>query len=322
MGSAGETCRVHPNYAFAPPGCAPVRIGGHSGSVHLHARFLLSRTPELRPLFQPPTGTSSEILATLQNAAGVVWLDRTNEVFVGDNFVSERLRIASGAVQVRFKRGAKVIVEGPADLQLVSDNEAYLRFGKVTAHVPKEAHGFTVTSPTVAVVDLGTDFGLSASSNSFPEVHVFTGSVEMARPDRPSQQMTEGQAARLKGTRVRKIAPHRESFLFDDGLAQRVEAEQGARYQVWKAAAAKLSSDPAAVVHYTFENEGGGSCLNRGTGSGRIPAGTITGCQWTDGRWPEKRALAFTGKTDRVRFVVPNTFTSMTYMAWLRVDQF
>ena len=34
-----------------------------------------------------------------------------------------------------------------------------------------------------------------------------------------------------------------------------------------------------------------------------------------------KRAVAFASKADRIRFNVPNTLTSLTYMAWLRVDK-
>jgi hypothetical protein len=324
-----ETPASENDIADAPPfyGFASMKLRAWCGSAAMAVLIgaslivFLSRAPGLLPLFRPPTATSTDFLATLKNAAGVTWVGKTNEVFVGDQFAAERLQIASGAVQLDFKRGARVIVEGPAELQLVSDNEAFLHYGKVTAHVPKEAHGFKITSPRLAVIDLGTEFGLSNTSNGVPEVHVFSGAVEMARPEKAPEQMVEGEAARVKGTRVRKMAPQRSGFLFEEGLAARVEEEQTARYQLWKTAAARLSSDPAAVVHYTFENEGGGSCLNRGAASSKAASGAIMGCQWTDGRWPEKRALAFTGKTDRVRFVVPNTFTSMTYMAWLRVDQ-
>jgi hypothetical protein len=288
--------------------------------------IFLNHVPELIPLFQPPATATAEgeVLATLGNAVGVAWIERTNETFVGDTFPAGRLQIAAGAMQLDFKRGAHLVVEGPADVQLVSDNEAFLRFGKVTAHVPDEAHGFKITSPAVAVVDLGTEFGLRVATNEPPEVHVFTGLVEMARPEKQPEQMKQGQAARIKGTRVRRFSSERRAFLFEDEIAQRAVEEQGARYRTWKAAAEKLSSDPATLIHYTFEDqtEGARAVLNCG---GRDPknlaAGEIKGCQWTDGRWPEKRALAFTEKTDRVRFTVTNTLTSMTYMVWLRVDR-
>lgn len=275
------------------------------------------------PKFLPPTAADGAGLATLKQAAGVQWVGATNEVFLGDPISAGRLQIASGAMQIQFKRGATLIVEGPADLQIVSDNEAFLREGKVTAHVPQQAHGFKVTSPSVAVVDLGTEFGLRVLSNGLPEVHVFSGLVEMARPERDPKQLKEGEAARIKGARVRSIAPERGAFLFEDQLTARAADEQAARYQIWKAAAHQLSSDPATLVHYTFEEQGDGASrvLNRGSALPNDPGGAITGCDWTDGRWAGKGAIAFTGKTDRVRFTVPHSLTSMTYMVWLRVDR-
>jgi hypothetical protein len=45
----------------------------------------------------------------------------------------------------------------------------------------------------------------------------------------------------------------------------------------------------------------------------------MVGCQWTEGRWPEKRALEFQSVNDRVRLTVPGEFGSMTLTAWVSV---
>ena len=96
--------------------------------------------------------------------------------------------------------------------------------------------------------------------------------------------------------------------------------EQSVRYHNWRNASRTLSADAGAVIHYTFEDQSPESrqLLNR-WGSASSTA-TIVGCQWSEGRWPEKRAIKFDSKADRLRFVVPNTMTSLTYMAWLRID--
>jgi hypothetical protein len=299
--------------------------GAAAASVVVSTGLILFFAYESRalPKFQPPVAGLVPGLATLKQAAGVQWIGATNELFVGDAIGAGRLQIASGAMQLEFKRGASLIVEGPADLQIVSDNEAFLRSGKVTARVPQQAHGFKITSPSVAVVDLGTEFGLRALSNGPPEVHVFSGLVEMARPERNPKQLKEGEAARIKGARIRSITPERKAFLFENQLTARAAEEQAARYQIWKAAAKELSRDPAAVVHYTFEEQGDGAerVLNRGAALPKDPGGAITGCDWTEGRWAGKGAITFTGKQDRVRFTAPNSLTSMTYMVWLRVDR-
>ncbi|HWN94645.1 MAG TPA: LamG-like jellyroll fold domain-containing protein [Methylomirabilota bacterium] len=272
-------------------------------------------------LFQPPIA-NGESVAILRHAANVYWVNLTNEMFVGDPFPADRVQIAAGAIQVEFKRGARLVVEGPADLQLISDNEAFLHSGKVTAHVPERAHGFKVTAPALAVVDLGTEFGLRAPPNAAAELHVFSGTVEMAPMTKPPRRMMEGQAARIEGSRVRKTAVDRRAFLFEDEMAQREANEQRERLRAWKSAAQKLSSDPGTLVHYTFEDQRKGVSQLANTVSSAPAAlpGTIVGSEWTEGRWPQKGAIAFTGQTDRIRFTVPNTLTSLTYMAWLRID--
>jgi hypothetical protein len=285
---------------------------------------LRQQQQDLRPLpfFEPPAVTAAANVATLRHAADVQWIGLSNEVFVGDSFGPRRLQIAGGAMEIEFKYGARLVIEGPADLQLISESEAFLHSGKVTAHVPETAIGFKVTAPAVAVTDLGTEFGLRAATNAPPEVHVFSGVVEMARLTMEPKYMKQGQAVRLEGSRVRNFTATRDSFLFQDQLVERERKEQQQRLGLWKAAARQLSEDPATVVHYTFEerNESGKPLANGAPRSRPETAGNIEGCNWTPGRWPEKQALSFGKKTDRVRFTVPNTLTSLTYMAWLRVD--
>jgi hypothetical protein len=275
------------------------------------------------PLFQPPTAIAStgDAVASLRHAAGVKWADVTNEIFPGETFIRGPLRIVSGAIQLEFKSGARLVVEGPANLQLISTNEAFLHSGKVTAYVPNKAQGFKITAPSVAVTDLGTEFGLQVVSNAPAEVHVFSGVIEMARLTTDPQRMMQGQAAQIRGKRVRDISLNTRAFIFEPDLVEREANEQQERYRAWKSASGELSSDPAALVHYTFEDQPDGSrqLANHVSAAPAVTAGSIAGT-WTDGRWPDKRALTFGAKTDRIRFTVPNTLTSLTYMAWLRID--
>jgi hypothetical protein len=272
--------------------------------------------------FQPPSTDIAGSVAVVRMAANVKWLNVSNEIFSGDTLPTGRVQIAQGAVQLEFKRGARLVLEGPADLQLVSDNEAFLHAGKVTAHVPETAHGFRVTAPSVAVTDLGTEFGLLALSNKPAEVHVFSGVVAMARPSTDPRQLTQGQGARIESRRVRNINAKSKGFLFEDDLELRVQSEQHDRYARWREWARGLSQDPATLVHFTFEDHADSArqLANVGFAAPQRTDASITGCTWTSGRWPDKRALSFNLSDDRIRFSVPGTLTSLTYMAWLRID--
>ncbi|HEY0550410.1 MAG TPA: LamG-like jellyroll fold domain-containing protein, partial [Verrucomicrobiae bacterium] len=277
------------------------------------------------PLFQPPNATApvAETVATLRHAADVQWVDVTNEIFLGDNFGAQRLRIASGVLQLEFKRGARLVMEGPADLQLISSNEAFLHSGRVTAHVPDQAHGFKITAPAVAVIDLGTEFGLHAATNGRTEMHVFSGAVEMQQLTTQPRRMTQGQAAQIRGKRIRHVSADRDGFVFEHEVTRRETEEHHARYRNWRIAAQALSTEPAAVIHYTFEDPSANArqLANHALAARPATAGAIVGCQWSEGRWPEKRAITFGNKSDRLRFHVPNTLTSLTYMVWLRIDK-
>ncbi len=58
-----------------------------------------------------------------------------------------RLRLAEGWVQIELFSGVSLILEGPADLELLSPRRAFCHRGKLRTHVPKQAQGFTVRAP-------------------------------------------------------------------------------------------------------------------------------------------------------------------------------
>jgi hypothetical protein len=203
----------------------------------------------------------------------------------------------------------------------VSDNEAFLHFGSVTAFVPDEAHGFKVTSPMTSITDLGTEFGLAALPGGRAEVHVFTGIVEVGRPNASPKRMVEGEAVRVQGRRMKNTIVNRNAFVFEDEVRALEREEQRSRLAEWRKAALGLSRDPATLVHYTFEaqDEFGKQLSNCAARPPKGTTATVAGT-WGTGRWPEKRGFTFGTANDRIRFNVPNTITSLTYMAWLRVD--
>lgn len=95
--------------------------------------------------------------------------------------------LASGRMGLSFADGAQMVVEGPAQLSLLSPSRARLMTGKAAAHVPEGARGFTVETPGVEVVDLGTEFGVSVNDAGVSDVHVFRGEVEARASGEHSQ---------------------------------------------------------------------------------------------------------------------------------------
>lgn len=116
----------------------------------------------------------------------------------------QRLRLASGRVELFFDRGAVLIVEGPADLQVVNSMRARARQGKITARVGADASGFAIETPAGEVIDLGTEFGLQVTQAGTTDVVVFRGKVDFRyqpaeRLHEPAQtrRLTSGEALRV-----------------------------------------------------------------------------------------------------------------------------
>lgn len=89
------------------------------------------------------------------------------------------LDLEAGLVEVEFSSGATIILQGPARFITAGHNDSRLDLGRLAAVVPKGAEGFTVRTPGMDVVDLGTEFGVSVDPDNKSDVHVFNGLVEM-----------------------------------------------------------------------------------------------------------------------------------------------
>ena len=117
---------------------------------------------------------------------------------VGD-LVAGRLRFRSGRVTLSMLSGVVLVVEGPADLELISTDRVFCRGGRLRTRVPAGAEGFVVSGPGSAVVDLGTEFAMNVEADGKACVTVIAGEVEGAVlsaagvPQR-SQRMEESKA--------------------------------------------------------------------------------------------------------------------------------
>ncbi|MBN1588920.1 MAG: FecR domain-containing protein, partial [Pirellulales bacterium] len=98
-------------------------------------------------------------VARLNRTLDCEWTDEAPTPVVGESFATDRhIGLVRGLAEMTMADGTTVIVEGPATLRFRSPREVSLKSGKLTAQVPKRARGFTVMTPRVSVVDLGTEF--------------------------------------------------------------------------------------------------------------------------------------------------------------------
>lgn len=101
------------------------------------------------------------------------------------------IQLGSGTTTLELPDIGSVVVEGPADFQLLGPMRARLNKGRIKVHVKKPSgYGFVVETPDGEVTDLGTEFGLDVASQTGTGLVVFQGSVDLRLGQSP--EMIEG----------------------------------------------------------------------------------------------------------------------------------
>ena len=287
--------------------------------------FLLRSGPEERiTVAEPPAEPTHDSVAVILAAPKATW--RKSNLRAGSALVPGTLHLESGHAQIEFYSGARVTLEGPAEFEIISRNEAFCRRGKLRALIPPHAQGFTIITPTLNLVDRGTEFGVDVG-DAKTEVHVFQGKVELFDPtaEKPAlrKELTTGQGIRTDETgKLNPIRSKPESFLSADQLAKQADEATLRQKKSWLSASEELRTDPSLLVYFTFEGNQPWSrtLTDRALDGKHARHGAIVGCSWGPGRWPGKSGLEFKRVSDRVRVNVPGEFDSMTLMTWVRVD--
>ncbi|MEO2044955.1 MAG: FecR domain-containing protein [Pirellulales bacterium] len=123
----------------------------------------------------------AELVGRIVSLANVQWAEDATEFREWSRFaVGEAIRIEAGVVELMLENSTEIVLEGPADFQLMSPDKAMLNHGKLVARCGPEAVGFEVDSPDVKIVDQGTEFGVSVKQGMHTDVVVYDGKVDLS----------------------------------------------------------------------------------------------------------------------------------------------
>lgn len=256
-------------------------------------------------------------VATLVRAPEAIWEQR-GQIERESRMLSGRYRLKAGAAEIRFRSGARLIVEAPAELELAGNNAVRLLMGQASGFVPPEARGFTVITPSLTLVDLGTAFGLKVPPVGSAEAHVFEGEVSVNVDVGGTRNLFRGEAVRIVNGDFTDIPSRPEDFLSAEGLVARESAGAKRHLAKWQGLAERLSRDPSTLVHFTCEGQDRyDTTLKNYAVSRHADAHTamIIGATRAEGRWPGKGAISFRQPGDRVRFEVPGKYKTLTLFA-------
>jgi ferric-dicitrate binding protein FerR (iron transport regulator) len=133
-------------------------------------------------------------VAVLVQADNCKWAGSDLPTAIHSRLGSGTLALVEGIATLRFKNGATICIEAPTTLQILTSMHCRLIEGSLTADIPEPAHGFTVDTPDLKVIDWGTKFGVTAGSTGHSQVRVFEGEVEVAGSSKvKNQRLHKGQ---------------------------------------------------------------------------------------------------------------------------------
>ncbi|MEK7953521.1 LamG-like jellyroll fold domain-containing protein [Luteolibacter soli] len=176
-------------------------------------------------------------VASVTRLETITWGGATPLTEGGELKPGTRLQFDSGLVELDMAGRGRMIVEGPADLELAEPMRSVLHRGRVLMRVTEAGHGYRLETSRGAVVDLGTEFGVSVS-NEGVETHVLEGEVE-AIP-------TDGAKVLLKKN---------DALRFDGNGSARIPADPGSFYT---SLPPQRAGSPRAI-HWPLEGAGSGS---------------------------------------------------------------
>ncbi len=282
---------------------------------------LAQQPPQTDPNDLRTDEPTSQGIALVTRLVDAKWDDPGSAVKVGDALTPGQLKLASGYAQIEFFCGASVILEGPAELELISSTSAKFINGRLRAQVPPAARGFEIDVDDLKVVDLGTEFGLAVSPDG-SSVQVFDGEVELKRADAETKLVKAGEAFSHDAGELHesKITP--EQFVDLAALDDQAKDQTSARYERWQEYSLRLRQDPRVIAYYAPDqaNRWQRKLKNVAVPQNRELDGAIVGAQRVAGRWARKGALEFKQPGDRVRVNIPGEFRSLTMACWVKID--
>ena len=249
-----------------------------------------------------------------------------------------KFELASGLMEITYKTGAKVILQGPCTYEVESAAGGYLSLGKLTARVesrsrlpsgtsptdrnttksrPAGGTYFSVRTPTATVTDLGTEFGVEVDGRSGNTIsHVFQGKVKVVTTAAGSQPSHEVVLGENQSARVEKSNAGAPSIITQN-IA--VKPDQFARANVlrelplkqfrrWQRFSEELRKRDDLLAYYDFQRDAdnprdddGAELLRNRAKTGPRFDGHVWGTLrlgMAKGRFHGKDALKFGGSSD------------------------
>jgi hypothetical protein len=253
----------------------------------------------------------------VSETADAVWQAGTTPIERSDLLPPGALKLDSGLIKLDLFSGVNVIVEGPAEFELLSSMAMEVTRGKVRALVPEQAHGFRIQTNSGQLVDLGTEFSMEISPEH-TDLHVLDGEIEWHPTSARSRNLKEGEALRWTADgEPSGIALEPQSIA---DIESTLVEQHARRRDLWLSSTEERKSDPRLLTYFPM-SQASSHARALSDESGRGHDATIVQAQRVADRWGKPdSALDFSPTGSRARLILPGQHRSLTFVCWARID--
>ena len=119
-------------------------------------------------------------LAKLHGAVGARWAGEQPVIVEGSYFVQgQQLELTEGLAEIIFASGARIVVQGPASIDIVDGQSIRLPEGRVAAYVPNELGPFYLDTGRTILTAANGEFGAEIDAYGSVEMRVYYGDVSL-----------------------------------------------------------------------------------------------------------------------------------------------
>jgi hypothetical protein len=285
--------------------------------------LFFARRPPVTQLAQAPPKIepSAQGFGVLTGVDGAEWGSHP-DLAQGDLVPSGEVHLRSGVAQLELFSGVTLVIEGDAAFEIHSSMEMSVAHGKLRANVPAPALGFRIRSSEGEVVDLGTEFAVNITPGG-SEVHVIDGEVEWHPSGQTAKQlMKKGEAVSWSESGSQLLAKVGD-FVGMRELNVRLNNGRSDRRNDWLIHSRELARDERMVAYFPMSQAGPWhrKLYNEARNEGAAIDGAIVVAKRAVDRFGhENGALDFSGTGSRVRVNVEQELTSITLIAWVKID--
>jgi hypothetical protein len=210
---------------------------------------------------------------------------------------------------VEFYHGTAIDLRGPATLVVVSEHAAELKAGAVSVVTAGE---FYLQTPFAEIAN-GDRYQANVDEDGL-SLQVIAGQVELRMSQTQLVQAGESRRVNADG-QVQTTEPAASSVSLAETRQLRLAAREAAERQ-WAA-------DLDTLLLYSMHDLPADAREIPNRAQGKVASsGTAVGSHAGTGRWPDMRAMAFTGPADRIRFHAEGAYPALTVAGWFLVSDF